>query len=72
MCLEASWSGLAKPADTCPRAYDLAEASVTKLEAFLLIVAFLVVVLGYIWRRLGEPSPPYVEVPPDKRTGLDG
>ena len=29
----------------------------TRLEAFLAIVAFLVVVLGYIWRRLGEPSP---------------
>jgi hypothetical protein len=44
----------------------------TKLEAFLLIVAFLVAVLGYIWRRLGEPSPPYVDVPSDKKSSLDG
>jgi hypothetical protein len=42
----------------------------TKLEAFLIIVAFLAAVLGYIWRSLGEPSPPHV--PPDKKSGLDG
>jgi len=40
-------------------------------EAFLLIVVFLVAVLAYIWRRLGEPSPPHVDVPYDKRTNLD-
>jgi hypothetical protein len=43
-----------------------------RIEAFLVIVAILAVVLGYIWRRLGEPSPPYVPVPPAKKTNLDG
>jgi hypothetical protein len=33
----------------------------TRLEAFLIIVGFLVVVLAYVWRRLGEPSPKHVE-----------
>jgi hypothetical protein len=41
----------------------------TKLEAFLIVVAFLVAVLGYIWRRLGEPPPPQAD-PPDNLTNI--
>ena len=33
----------------------------TRLQAFLIIVGFLVVVLAYAWRRLGEPAPKHVE-----------
>ncbi|MFN8091065.1 MAG: hypothetical protein U0599_02335 [Vicinamibacteria bacterium] len=29
----------------------------TRTEAWFALIAFLVVVLGYVWRRLGEPSP---------------
>jgi hypothetical protein len=33
----------------------------SRLEAFLLIVACLAGVLAYVWRRLGEPSPKHVQ-----------
>jgi hypothetical protein len=41
----------------------------SKWEAFAFLVAGLVAVLAYLWRRFGEPPPKGSSYPPDKETG---